>query len=179
MSYTFINGYKRFGTNSLRMRVYAAPLLSQGDGVYAIMCQAQESFDCLHYYDRLYPKHSATFNLIADLRQQAFNIYLDRVLDGGTSTASTGVVDHFMETVQSFPEESPGEHVLVWPVFIAASESCSPEHHLFFEQFLERQYRRNGFVNILRALELLRRIWTRNDNEEWPALLPEPQVFIM
>ncbi|CAM1501465.1 Fc.00g034490.m01.CDS01 [Cosmosporella sp. VM-42] len=128
-----------------KMRVYAAPLLSQGDGVYAIICQAQESFDCLHYYDRLYPKHSPTFSLIADLRQQAFNIYLDRVLDGCTSTPSTEVIHHFMATVKSFPEGSPGEHVLVWPVFIAASESSLPEHHIFFEKPSEKDLDKKHF----------------------------------
>ncbi|KAF7563311.1 hypothetical protein G7046_g812 [Stylonectria norvegica] len=162
-----------------KMRVYAAPLLSQDQGVQAMMSQAQESFECLHYYSRLHPKHSSTFNLLGSLRQQAFNIYLDRVLGGGLSTESTGSIDLFMETVKSFPEGSPGEHVLVWPVFIAASESNSLEHHVFFEHFLERQYQRNGFANILRALELLKKIWSRSDSQDWPALLPEPQVFIM
>ncbi|KAF2095859.1 hypothetical protein NA57DRAFT_58928 [Rhizodiscina lignyota] len=162
-----------------KMRVYAAPFLNRDAGVHALTYQAQQSFDCLHYYGRLHPKYSPTFNLIAELRQHAYDIYLDRVLTKGATTASRGMVGHFVRTVQSLPEGSPGEHVLVWPVFIAASESSTPEYRMYFEQFLERQYRRNGFVNIPIALKLLKRIWTEGIKEDWPELLPEPQVFIM
>lgn len=161
------------------MRVYAAPLLSQDQGLQAIMCQAKESFDCLHYYVGLHPEHTSAFSLLADLRQQAFNIYLNRVLTRGETPQAAGLIDQFVSTIQSFPEGSPGENVLVWPVFIAASESISPEHQLFFTQFLERHYRRNGFGNILKALDLLKKIWSRDDAQNWPELLPEPQVFIM
>ncbi|KAI5458800.1 fungal-specific transcription factor domain-containing protein [Mariannaea sp. PMI_226] len=162
-----------------KMRVYAAPLLSQDAGLHAIIYHGSDSFDCLHYYDQLHPTQSSTFKTIADLRQQAFDIYLDRVLAGGSSTASRGVLDRFIATVQSFTEGSLGENVLVWPVFIAALESCSLEHRAIFEQFLRRQHQRNGFGNILRALELLKTIWARKSNKDWPAILPEPQVFVM
>jgi hypothetical protein len=161
------------------MRVYAAPLLSQDAGLHAIIYHAQDSFDCLHYYDQLHPTQSPTFKVLADLRQQAFDIYLDRVLAGGSGTASKRVLDRFIATVQSFTEGSLGENVLVWPVFIAALESCTSEHQKIFENFLRRQHQRNGFGNILRALELLKTIWSRKSNDDWPALLPEPQVFVM
>ncbi|KAF7557616.1 hypothetical protein G7Z17_g566 [Cylindrodendrum hubeiense] len=161
-----------------KLRVYAAPLLSQDAGLYTMMHRAQESFDCLDYYDKLHPKQSSMFKAIANIRQQAFNIYLDRVLAKGVSTASKGAVDRFITAIQAL-EGTPGEHVLIWPVLIAASESSTLEHQKVFEDFLDRQYRRNGFLNILKAVELLKKIWAPTTSEDWPALLPVPQVFIM
>lgn len=141
--------------------------------------RAEESFDCLHYYDQLHPKQSPMFKALANIRQQAFDIYLDCVLAKSASATSEAAIDRFITSVQQFPDGTPGEHVLIWPVFIAASGSSTQEQQKVFEEFLERQYHRNGFCNILRALELLKRIWARTTCEDWPALLPEPQVFIM
>ncbi|KAH7011062.1 fungal-specific transcription factor domain-containing protein [Ilyonectria destructans] len=162
-----------------KMRVYAAPLLSMDQGVQAMLYQAEASFNCQHYYERLYPDHLPTFETITQIKQQAFNIYLDRILSGGMSTESLGLIHHFIGLLRSIPEGSLGEHSLVWPVFIAAFESSIPEHQSVFEEFLERQHRRNGFANVIRALELLRKVWLRNSSSDWPALLPEPKVFIM
>lgn len=161
------------------MRVYAAPLLSQAEGFQAITSKSQESFDCLNYYNDLYPKYSRVFEIFADLRQQAFVIYLERVLGEKSGIESTSSIEHFINTLKSLPEQSPGQHVLVWACFIAASESRTPEHRNFLEQFLERHYVRNGFGNLLKALELLKRIWAGGLTDTWPALLPEPRVFIM
>jgi hypothetical protein len=172
------------------MRVYAAPLLSQDAGLYAILAHADSSFDCLHYYASLYPQHAMLFETLADLRQQAFTIYLRRVLGSGVSHCDgefmgdglTGddLVQHFISTLESLPPCSPGLHALVWACFIAASESRSPQHQLVLVRFLEGQHARNGFANIPRGLELLRqRIWVDDDGEMWPSLLPEPRVFIM
>ena len=162
----------------LRMRVFAGPFISPDVGVHALLSQAPQSFDCLRYYSRRHPDHSRTLDLIASVRQQACNIYLHRVSAIGVGTASEDLIETFKMTLESFPEGSPGEHVLVWASFIAASESCRPDHQRFFVQFLERHYRRNRFANILQALKLLQRIWARNIHESWPALLPEPGVFI-
>lgn len=164
------------------MRVYAAPLLSQYDGIQVIVSQAETSFDCLHYYDRLYPPFSSLFSCIAALRQQAFDIYLDRVLIGSQNTASDeDAIERFVETLKSLPDSSIGKHALVWPCFIAASGSRRPENQAVLHDFLENQYHRNGFVNLQKALELLKSIWTcgTNQDEDWPSLLPKPQVFIM
>lgn len=166
------------------MRVYAAPFISRQTGVCTILSQAQHSFDCLYYNSRLHPDQSCTLDLIANLRQQAYDIYLQRVLlddppSNQKPVSSADVVTKFRTSLESFPEGFPGDHSLVWASFIAASESHSPEDQHFFEQFLLRQYHRNGFGNILKGLELLRRIWARDVDVNWPALLPEPRVFIM
>lgn len=163
------------------MRVYAAPLVSQDAGVHAIIHQGEESFDCLRYYRRLYPNHNHTFDLITNLRQQAFTMYLNRALPGCLlpNVTLTELTESFKKALELFPEGSPGKHVLVWAAFIAALESRTPEHRLFFEEFLETQYYRNGFANISRALELLRKVWAEDGVNSWPSLLPDFQVFIM
>lgn len=162
-----------------KLRVFAAPLLSQDTGVYHISLLPQQSFDCLYHYRKMYPNHASTFNIIADIRQQAFNIYLQRVTDGPKSLTSVDNIEYFKQTLQSFPEGSSGMHMLIWSCFIAASESSTQEHQQFFRRFLEKQYQRNGFANILKALEMLERIWARKTYVNWPALLPESKTFIM
>ncbi|KAF6817667.1 hypothetical protein CPLU01_13535 [Colletotrichum plurivorum] len=168
-----------------KMRVYAAPLISQAAGIHAILYHADESFDCLYYYYGLYPGRVSTFDLLVDLRQQAFKIYLHRVLAGKSNVSSSDserLIESYKETLESFPKESFGEHCLIWPTFIAALECRNPEQQSFFEQFLTRQYQRNRFVNLLRALELLRNVWSQDGAENgvnWPALIPDLRVFIM
>ncbi|KAF6804899.1 hypothetical protein CSOJ01_09861 [Colletotrichum sojae] len=168
-----------------KMRVYAAPLISQAAGIHAFLYHAEESFDCLYYYCGLYPDQVSTFDLLVDLRQQAFKIYLHRVLAGKSNVSSADserLIENYKETLESFPKESFGEHCLIWPTFIAALECRNPEQQSFFEQFLTRQYHRNRFVNLLRALELLRNVWSQDGAENgvnWPALIPDLRVFIM
>ncbi|OJJ79401.1 uncharacterized protein ASPGLDRAFT_70122 [Aspergillus glaucus CBS 516.65] len=143
-----VGGEDRLGPDELsefalrqihKMRVYAAPFISQQTGVYTILSQAPHSFDCLYYSSRFHPdKH-----------------------------------------LEPFPEGFPGDHSLIWTSFITASESCSPEDQQFFKQFLLKQYYRNWFGDILKGLDLLKRIWARDVDVNWSALLPEPRVFIM
>ncbi|OGM40216.1 hypothetical protein ABOM_010856 [Aspergillus bombycis] len=162
-----------------KFRVYAAPLLSEEAGVRSIVAHAQESFDCLHFNCNLHPDHALTFYLNAYLRQQAYDIYLERTLMGPHGTFDPDKIERFKETLELFPEGSLGEHSLVWPTFIAASESLKDEHRLYFKQFLEKQFHRNGFLNLQQALKLLEKIWARSSYTNWPTLLPEPRVFIM
>ncbi|KAE8150991.1 hypothetical protein BDV25DRAFT_129162 [Aspergillus avenaceus] len=161
-----------------KMRVYAAPLLSPEAGVHHILAYSQQSFDCLHYNGDLHPDHASTFYLVAYLRQQAYDIYLQRALAGPSAVIQPDLVERYKSTLDLFAHDSPGTHSLIWPTFIAASESRLAEHRLHFKQFLEVQYRSNGFSNILEALKLLERIWACQDTN-WTALLPEPRVFIM
>lgn len=113
------------------------------------------------------------------MRQLAHSIYITRALGGGDGDSTTSDVERFKAMLELFPQGSPGEHVLVWATFIVASGSTTEEHRDFFTRFLERQHKRNGFVNIPRALTFLRRLWTADERENWVELLPEPRVFIM
>ena len=100
-------------------------------------------------------------DLIANLRQYAYHIYLQRVLldnPPGNELSLADVVTKFRASLEPFPERFPGDHSLIWASFIAASESCSPEGQQFFKQFLLKQYYRNGLGNILKGLDLLKRI---------------------
>lgn len=89
------------------------------------------------------------------------------------------MLSRFRTLLESLPEGVEGGHVLVWPVFIAACASYVPEHRRYFVRFLERQFLRNGFGNIPKALQSLSRIWARNEVENWVMLLPEQVVFVM
>ncbi|KAK5954391.1 hypothetical protein OHC33_004113 [Knufia fluminis] len=113
------------------------------------------------------------------LKRQIRKIYTTRATSGPGAPASTALVENFKQTLQHFPPDSPCEHVLVWPTFLAACESVTAEHRHFFTQALMRHHKRNGFGNIPRALSHLQRIWARGGQKSWTMLLPEPQVFIV
>lgn len=85
--------------NPGRFRVYAAPLLSEEAGVRSIVAHAQESFDCLHYNGNLHPDHALTFYLNAYLRQQAYDIYLERATMGPHGTLDPNKIEQFKETL--------------------------------------------------------------------------------
>ncbi|KAK5806001.1 hypothetical protein VI817_000259 [Penicillium citrinum] len=161
------------------MRVYGAPFISQDVGTCTLLFEGQQGFDCLEYYRHLYPNYFDSIERIANLRQQAHDIYLYRASLGDGGPPSTHLVENFKATLELMPEGSLGEHSLIWACFIAASESHTPEHQSFFDEYLKRQFSRSGFVNILRALDLLKKIRSNATNENWTKLLPEPQVFIM
>jgi hypothetical protein len=89
-------------------------------------------------------------------------------------------LQHFKETLEAFPHEAPGGHVLIWATFIAASDCILEEHKAFFETALLRIFVRNGFVNVLYGLDLLRKIWAqRSMGEKWTSILPQTRLFIM
>ncbi|KAL1874765.1 hypothetical protein VTK73DRAFT_184 [Phialemonium thermophilum] len=165
-----------------RMRVYGSPFISRDVGVDAVADQTmQGGWAGYDQYLSAYPDQSDTLSTIAALRELAFRIYLYRASSAGpvAEMPQSDLVRRFRVMLASLPEAAPGQHVLVWPVFIAAVASCSPEERSFFGQFLERQFRRNGFGNIPRALEYLGRISVRSGEEDWTSLLQGQDVFIM
>lgn len=89
------------------------------------------------------------------------------------------MVDHFKHTLETLPEEFIGQHTLVFSTFMVAAEATLPEHQQFFEQNLLQHHKRNGFGNILQALEYLRAKWTRGEAQDWTEILPDLQVFIV
>lgn len=162
------------------MRVYASPFISQDVGVRAIATQEHLGWDCPPVHFLPAHEHSDSLAIISSLRKLAFQIYLQRASATGTvALPSATLVSRFRLLLELLPEGVEGGHVLVWPVFIAACASYIPEYRSYFVRFLERQFLRNGFGNIPKALQSLSRIWTRNGDVNWVTLLPEQVVFVM
>lgn len=131
---------------------------------------------------------------ITELVHQAHDIYLYQASFSHPQIALSGMsmvetpndtsgsifrVQRFKELLEWFPPDSPGEQVLIWASFIAASDCVLDEHKAFFEDLFQRYYQRSGFLNVLRGLQLLRKIWARNTQERWTALVPQAKLFIM
>ncbi|KAL7621987.1 hypothetical protein AAE478_007488 [Parahypoxylon ruwenzoriense] len=171
----------KFSSKQIRkMRVYASPFISQDAGVNAVAAQAEHCWDDQEQSFLPHSDHSLTLPLISSLRRIAFQIYLLGALQQkDTDESLPNLLSRFGLLLESCPRAFPGEHVLIWPVFIAASASYTPEQKRYFAHFLERQFSRNGFANIEKALESLRRIWARNIQDDWTTLLPEQGVFVM
>ncbi|OJJ99590.1 hypothetical protein ASPACDRAFT_1856184 [Aspergillus aculeatus ATCC 16872] len=163
-----------------KMRVNASPLISLDSGIGAILSHGAQSFDCLRYYRTLHPRHALALDHIAELRQQAYDIYLQRALARTASPprALSHLVDQFKQLLVLYPEVAQMDHVLVWSAFIIGLECRHPEDQRFFRGFLERQFRRNGFANIIRAMELLQQVWEAGAERNWAAELPQLQVFV-
>jgi hypothetical protein len=132
---------------------------------------------------------------ITELVNQANAIYLHQALSPDTqpprsfgnktgeapaATVSDSVcrVQRFIELLKLFPQDSPGEQVLIWASFVAASDCVLDEHKAFFENLFQRFYQRSGFLNVSRGLQLLRQIWARHQGR-WTALVPQAKLFIM
>ncbi|KAI1443563.1 hypothetical protein F5Y02DRAFT_419850 [Annulohypoxylon stygium] len=163
-----------------KMRVYISPFISQDAGVCAVASQAQQCWDEQEYLLQSCPDYAYTLPLTSSLRELAFQIYLQQTCGVmNYDLALPDLVSRFRLMLESVPQDVEAEHVLVWPVFIAASASFIEEHNIYFTQFLERQFSRSGFANVIKAIESLRRIWERNKQEDWTTLLSEQGVFVM
>lgn len=159
------------------MRVYASPFISQDAGVSAIGTGGQQGWADQEQYLISYPNQSYTLSLISSLRELAFQIYLQRA--STTTVATMHPLATFRLLLESFPDTIPGEHMLIWPVFIAAAASHTQNDRVFFSGILQKHFCRSGFVNIRKALESLRRIWARSSDQDWTTMLPEQAVLVM
>ncbi|ETI21003.1 hypothetical protein G647_07346 [Cladophialophora carrionii CBS 160.54] len=169
-----------------KFRGYAAPFLSQERGVTRLSLtasggqEAADGWDCFKSYYALHPEYNQQMSLIYDLNQQACDIYVTRASMGVNGLPSSEPVAKFIRTLELLPPSSPGEHILVFAIFIVASESVLPEHQQYFTNVLLRHHQRNGFANILTALEHLKRSWSeRSTIQDWTERLPQMQVFIV
>jgi hypothetical protein len=163
--------------------------LSEEQGIQLISSphHASQLLDCLNHRLPQLPEHDLTLMFVRDLVQQALNIYLEQVQQSCSRAADQTAlgqssmirVQHFKETLQAFLAEHPGEQVLIWATFVAASGCVLPEHMEFFEGVFLRHYARNGFANILAGLEYLRRIWARRPTQRWTSLLANAEILVM
>ncbi|KAB2570643.1 hypothetical protein DBV05_g10694 [Lasiodiplodia theobromae] len=188
-----IGGEDGLGTGALaefmirqihKMRVYAAPLISEENGFQALSSQGQteQVFECLNYCSQQRPDAAAAAPFIMSLVRQAHDIYLRQAVPLPSASDSTTLVQRFKHTLESFPHDLPGEQVLVWATFIAASDCVLDEHKAFFEDVFLRYFVRSGFRNVLRGLDQLRKIWARRSaggGTRWTSVLPQAGVFVM
>lgn len=169
-----------------KFRGYASPLLGQAEGL-AILSQTSATIrpsssrgwdDFTSYYE-FYTNHQRSMSLVYDLHEQACNIYVQRVRAGPDGAALTAEVDNFRQTLDKFPPGSAAENILVWPIFLAALESTTPEARQYFINHLLAHHKRNGFANILTALGHLNQAWAQQKQISWTELLPNMQAFIV
>lgn len=137
------------------------------------------------------PEHTQTVAFVNDIVKQAVDMYLDQsrfVSEPSTDTTPLSGVDiprsiirvqHFIDTLQAFPTTASCEQVLIWASFVVASGCVLDEHVRFFEETFARHYARNGFTNVLIALETLRRSWVRNMSQRWTLLLSQTGILVM
>ncbi|RGP79326.1 acriflavine sensitivity control acr-2 [Fusarium longipes] len=174
-----------------KFRVYAAPHLGEEMGLHMISSQARtdQLFGCLNHCLQLYPQHEPLFSQVADLVYQARDIYLQQVLSDQTTSFfdldpvpanpnSVARVQRFIETLGQVPHTSPVAHMLIWTTFVAASDAQLEEHKVYFEDVLRRHHARNGFGNLLKGIDALKRIWSRKPGERWTTLLPQTKVLV-
>lgn len=166
-------------------------------------------FDCLNYSAQhaALPDAQAAVPIITSLVHQAHRIYLlnatsdvsrpDLPAQHGLAPLldTTSLIQYFKVTLEKFPPTAPGEHVLIWAIYIVAADCTLPEHKAYFDFILHRYHARSGFVNILRGLEKLHDIWDRrgrgpghgnltvaecdSSHTRWTTLLPEGQFLVM
>jgi hypothetical protein len=163
-------------------------LLDEAAGLQTISSptRAAELLNSLSHRLSHYPEHAVVLSFVTDLVRQAFDIYLEQFnppdpenISQYEMTRSITRVQHFKETLEAFPDGSPGEQVLVWASFVAASGCLLVEHMSFFEGVFLRHYARNGFGNIRRSLEYLRKIWARDPGKRWTSVMADAKFLVM
>lgn len=169
-----------------KFRGYASPLLGQAEGI-AILSQtstiirpsSSPGWEDFTAYYRYYTNHQHSMSLVYDLHEQACGIYVQRAQAGPDGPALTTEVSNFRATLDKFPPGSAAEQILVWPIFLAALESTTVEDQEYFANQLMAHHQRNGFANILTALEYLKRVWSKQTRSSWTQLLPSMEAFIV
>lgn len=118
-------------------------------------------------------------SIVADIIQQACNIYLLRARNSLSHSLSYELVEQFLAAQHACPEGSPGEHVLIWAIFVVAAECSSPQHRVLFVNKFRRYYQRLGFSNTLKAIELLEKIWSISDGQRWTSFIAQRHILII
>ncbi|ENH68890.1 Acriflavine sensitivity control protein acr-2 [Fusarium oxysporum f. sp. cubense race 1] len=139
-----------------KLKVYAAPLLSEDAGINIISSEAEvdKMFECLNHCVQNNPQHSKSLELVPGLVRQACEIYLNQVAFDSHTPVTPQVrarrvvesirrVQRFIDTFEAFPENAPGKQ------------------------------------NLTMGLGTLRKIWARKPDERWTVLLPQPKIFVM
>lgn len=164
--------------------------MSESDGLQVLSSQhwSMEVLSCLNYCQSWQPQHASAVSIITDLVHQAHDIYINQARDILSTDTTSPVfampdtvarVNRFKHTMELFPEDSPGEQVLIWASFLAASDCVLDEHKTFFTGLFQRYHQRSGFKNILGALQLLQKIWNRPVEDRWTRFLPQERLFVM
>ena len=141
-------------------------------------------FDCLNHTLLRSPEHPEVVKIIPCLVRQACAIYLSHaryealglaLFDTIAMRVSDPIdrVQRFQDTLEAFPQDAPGEQVLIWAYFIAASDYILEERQALFEEILMRQYARSGFRNLEKGLNTLRKKWKRDLTERWTTMIPQ------
>ncbi|CAH0047367.1 unnamed protein product [Clonostachys solani] len=118
-----------------KMRVYAAPHISEVAGLETLTSQSQwdQYFDCVRYCSQSQSQGTVRVAAIVDVMQQAHDIYLQGLdsaswaLDDekgrAADTDPEDRIERFKITLERLPADGPGAHVLVWAIFLVAAAS--------------------------------------------------------
>ncbi|CAG9942833.1 unnamed protein product [Clonostachys rosea f. rosea IK726] len=175
-----------------KMRVYAAPHISEMAGLETLTSQSQwdQYFDCVRYCSQSQSQGNVRLAAIEDVMQQAHDIYLQGLespswaLDDekrrAADTDPEDRIERFKITLEQLPADGPGAHVLVWAIFLVAAASSSERHRAFFKEVLLKRYSQSRFANLLKGIKHLPQIWVKTDNGiRWTQLLSEARLFVM
>lgn len=89
-------------------------------------------------------------------------------------------IAHMRQLLEQVEPSAPGSHTIVWPAFVAAAESRTPEDRDFFSAVLRRIWASTGYLNVLRGLDALPEIWEgQTRGERWTAALPGLKTVVM
>ncbi|VUC30173.1 unnamed protein product [Clonostachys rosea] len=175
-----------------KMRVYAAPHISEIAGLETLTSQSQwdQYFDCVRYCSQSESQGALRVAAITDVMQQAHDIYLQGLdsaswalgdeTGAAVATDPGDRIERFKMTLEQLPADGPGAHVLVWAIFLVAAASSSERHRTFFKEILLRRYSQSRFANLLKGIRHLPQIWIKTDNGiRWTQLLSEARLFVM
>ncbi|KAI1093778.1 hypothetical protein F5B19DRAFT_491098 [Rostrohypoxylon terebratum] len=72
-----------------------------------------------------------------------------------------------------------GTHVITWPIFVAAVESCEAGDKEYFSLALRRIWERCGYANISRGFEVLPELWVKSRNRSWSSVMGDYKGLVV
>ncbi|KPI43315.1 uncharacterized protein AB675_7154 [Cyphellophora attinorum] len=169
-----------------KYRGYASPMLSQAQGI-SVLSQTtpqapsrSKGWEDFKSYYQIYSLTDRSLSIMYYLNALACDMYVHRAQRGCGGRGFHEQVELVRQHLDSLPSNSLCEHALIWPTFIAALESDTPSHRDYFRRALQRHHVRNGFKNILVALEYLEGRWAEDGVEvDWTRSLPKLGAFVV
>ncbi|KAK7524855.1 fungal-specific transcription factor domain-containing protein [Phyllosticta citriasiana] len=113
------------------------------------------------------PHHHDVLHLSESFRYAAL-LYIERLAHPSLASASLNfqnLVAQALFHVSYMSPRSPVQKFLLWPLFITGTECVDPGHRAMVRAECVAIMRRSGFWNNLRGLEVLERVWSREDGD--------------
>ncbi|KAI1481242.1 fungal-specific transcription factor domain-containing protein [Daldinia eschscholtzii] len=126
---------------------------------------------------------SSYFSMYAESFRLAGEIYTTRAESEMLPASLEYYMEDRVQQIKTICEQidpsTPGSHVVVWPIFVAAAESVSEDHREYFITVLKKIHGMTGYANILRGVTVLPELWDQRGSKSWTSAVLEHKGLLV